>query len=87
MAELFSELRRVVKPSGSLWMVIGDKYLKGELLGMPWRVCLALKEVGWVLRSDCIWHKPNAMPSSVKTRPTVDHEYIFFFSHSKRSKV
>ena len=65
-------------------MVIGDKYLKGELLGMPWRVCLALKEVGWVLRSDCIWHKPNAMPSSVKTRPTVDHEYIFFFSHSKK---
>ena len=84
MAELFSELRRVVKPTGSLWMVIGDKYLKGELLGMPWRVCLALKEVGWVLRSDCIWHKPNAMPSSVKTRPTVDHEYIFFFSHSKK---
>ncbi len=52
-------------------------------MGMPWRVCLALKEIGWILRSDCIWHKPNAMPSSVKTRPTTDHEYIFFFSHSK----
>ena len=84
MAELFAELKRVVKPTGSAWVVIGDKFLKGELLGMPWRVCLALKEVGWVLRSDCIWHKPNAMPSSVKTRPTTDHEYIFFFSNSKR---
>ena len=77
MQELFAELKRVVKPTGSAWVVIGDKYVKGELLGMPWRVCLALKEVGWVLRSDCIWHKPNAMPSSVKTRPTTDHEYIF----------
>jgi len=83
MAALFVELKRVVKPSGSLWMVIGDKYLKGELQGVPWRVCLSLKDAGWILRSDCIWHKPNAMPSAVKTRPTTDHEYIFFFSNSK----
>ena len=83
MAELFVELRRVVKPSGSMWMVIGDKYIKGELQGVPWRVCLALKDAGWILRSDCIWHKPNAMPSATKTRPTTDHEYIFFFSNSK----
>lgn len=83
LCELFDELRRVVKPEGSMWMVIGDKYLKGELMGMPWRVALGLKDVGWRLRSDCIWHKPNAMPSSSKTRPTTDHEYIFFFSNGK----
>ena len=83
LVELFTELKRVVKPTGSAWMVIGDKYRNGELMGMPWRVCLALKDAGWILRSDCIWHKPNAMPSSVKTRPTTDHEYIFFFSNSK----
>ena len=41
MADLFVELKRVVKPTGSLWMVIGDKYIKGELQGVPWRVCLA----------------------------------------------
>ena len=74
------ELRRVMKPSGTLWLVIGDKYDDGELLGMPWRVALAMKDDGWRLRGDCIWHKPNAMPSSTKTRPTVDHEYIFFFT-------
>ncbi len=83
MTELFAELRRVVKSTGSLWMVIGDKYVNGELLGMPWRVCFSLKDAGWILRSDCIWHKPNAMPSSVKSRPTTDHEYIFMFSKSK----
>lgn len=84
IGELFQELKRVVKPTGSMWMVIGDKYLKGELMGMPWRVALGLKDVGWHLRSDCIWHKPNAMPSSTKTRPTTDHEYIFFFSNGKK---
>jgi site-specific DNA-methyltransferase (adenine-specific) len=83
LVELFEELKRVVKPTGSAWIVIGDKYVKGELLGMPWRLSLALKDIGWHLRSDCIWHKPNAMPSSVKTRPTTDHEYIFFFSNEK----
>ena len=82
LVELFTELRRVVKPTGSAWVVIGDKYVNGELLGMPWRVCLAIKDIGWKLRSDCIWHKPNAMPSSVKTRPTTDHEYVFLFSNS-----
>ena len=83
LTELFTELLRVVKPTGSAWIVIGDKYQNGELMGMPWRVALGLKDAGWRLRSDCIWHKPNAMPSSVKTRPTTDHEYIFFFSKSK----
>jgi site-specific DNA-methyltransferase (adenine-specific) len=84
LSELFAELHRVVKPSGSAWVVIGDKYLNGELLGMPWRVCFGIKDAGWILRSDCIWQKPNAMPSPAKTRPTTDHEYIFFFSRSKK---
>jgi len=83
LVAVFSECRRVLKHSGTLWLVIGDKYADGELLGMPWRVALALKDDGWNLRSDIIWHKPNAMPSPVKTRPTTDHEYIFFFAKSK----
>ena len=79
---VFAAARRVVKPSGSLWLVLGDKYLNGRQLGMPWRVALALVDDGWILRSDVIWHKPNAMPSSVKTRPTTDHEYVFFLTRS-----
>jgi site-specific DNA-methyltransferase (adenine-specific) len=83
LVAIFGECRRVLKETGSLWLVIGDKYDGGEQLGLPWRVALALVEDGWILRSDCIWHKPNAMPSSVKNRPTTDHEYIFFFTKSK----
>ena len=83
LSESFRQCRRVLKPSGTLWLVIGDKYDGGRQLGMPWRVALALIDDGWILRADCIWHKPNAMPSSVKSRPTVDHEYIFFFTKSQ----
>lgn len=82
LVAVFAELRTVLKKTGSLWLVLGDKYQNGSLLGMPWRVALGLKDDGWILRSDVIWHKPNAMPSSVKTRPTTDHEYVFFFTAS-----
>lgn len=80
LTTIFRECRRVLREDGTLWLNLGDKYLDGRLLGMPWRVALALVADGWILRSDIIWHKPNAMPSSVKTRPTNDHEYIFMFS-------
>jgi DNA modification methylase len=80
---LFAECRRVLKPTGTLWVNLGDKYLGGGLLGMPWRVALALSDDGWLLRSDIIWHKPNAMPHSVTNRPTTDHEYLFLFSGSQ----
>jgi site-specific DNA-methyltransferase (adenine-specific) len=83
LVDVFHAARRVLKSAGSLWLVLGDKYADGELLGMPWRVALALQSDGWLLRSDIIWHKPNAMPSSTKTRPTTDHEYIFFFTRSR----
>jgi len=53
-----------------------------DLLGIPWRLAFALQENGWFLRSDIIWHKPNAMPESVKDRPTRAHEYVFMFTKS-----
>jgi DNA modification methylase len=55
-----------------------------NLLGLPWRLAFALQDDGWILRTDIIWHKPNAMPESVTDRPTRSHEYVFLFS--KRGK-
>jgi DNA modification methylase len=76
---LFEELRRVLRDDGTLWLNLGDTYRKEQLLGIPWRVALGLQEAGWILRSEIIWNKPNAMPSSVKNRPTTSHEHIFLF--------
>jgi len=55
-----------------------------DLVGIPWRVALALQADGWYLRSDIIWHKPNAMPESVTDRPTRAHEYVFLLTKSAR---
>jgi site-specific DNA-methyltransferase (adenine-specific) len=55
-----------------------------DLIGIPWRLALALQTDGWFLRSDVIWHKPNAMPESVKDRPTRAHEYIFMFTKEEK---
>ncbi len=84
LRKVFRECHRVLKPDGVFWLNLGDKFLSGRLLGMPWRTALALGEDGWFLRSDVIWHKPNAMPSSVASRPTTDHEYLFLFSKSDK---
>ncbi len=84
LIEVFQECRRVMKDSGSLWLNLGDKYSDGQLLGLPWRVALALQSSGWILRSEIIWHKPNAMPHSVDDRPTTDHEQLFFFTKSPK---
>jgi DNA modification methylase len=55
-----------------------------DLVGIPWRVALALQADGWYLRADIIWHKTNPMPESVRDRPTKAHEYLFLFSKSER---
>lgn len=55
-----------------------------DLIGLPWRLAFALQSDGWYLRSDIIWHKPNAMPESVKDRPSRCHEYLFMLTKSER---
>ena len=56
---------------------IGAGLKPKDLIGIPWRVALALQSDGYFLRSDVIWSKPNPMPESVTDRPTRAHEYIF----------
>jgi site-specific DNA-methyltransferase (cytosine-N4-specific) len=53
-----------------------------DLLGLPWRVAFALQADGWILRSKITWIKKNAMPESVKNRPTSATEEIFMFAKS-----
>jgi len=78
----FDELRRVLNSHGTLWLNLGDTYRDNQLLGIPWRVALGLQASGWILRSEIIWNKTNAMPSSVKNRPTTAHEHVFLFAKS-----
>lgn len=113
LVAIFSEVKRVLRNDGTLWLNIGDGYTSGnrgyraedkknparamsvrpntpiglkpkDLIGIPWRLAFALQEDGWYLRTDIIWHKPNAMPESVKDRPTRAHEFLFLFSKEEQ---
>ena len=65
-------------PSGEHGLKVKD------LVGIPWRVALALQADGWWLRQDIIWHKPNPMPESCTDRCTKSHEYIFLLTKSAK---
>jgi DNA modification methylase len=55
-----------------------------NLLGIPWRVALALQADGWMLRSTVVWSKPCPVPGSMLDRPTSAHEYVFMLTRSGR---
>jgi len=121
MVEVCGEVKRVLKKTGSMYIVLGDTYAgshcgKGDktlfqnyrrlkvegnlydkpspqaqsnlppkcLMGIPWRVALALIDDSWILRNCLVWHKPNHMPSSVKDRFSNTYEFIFFFTKSRK---
>jgi DNA modification methylase len=51
-----------------------------NLLGIPWRVAFALQADGWTIRNAIVWHKPNAMPESVRDRLSCRYELIFLLA-------
>lgn len=55
-----------------------------NLIGTPWRVAFALQDDGWILRNAVVWHKTNAMPTSVRDRLSNKYENLFLFSKNKR---
>lgn len=61
-----------------------DGYKNKDLMGIPWALAFALRDNGWYLRQDIIWHKPNPMPESIRDRCTKAHEYIFLLTKSAR---
>jgi DNA modification methylase len=53
-----------------------------NLLGIPWWVAFALQADEWILRNAIIWHKPNAMPESVRDRLSCRYELIFLLARN-----
>ncbi|HVC95550.1 MAG TPA: site-specific DNA-methyltransferase [Pirellulales bacterium] len=77
---VFRQLRRVLKPSGSFWLNLGDAYEKKNLVGLPWRIALAMTDRdGWVLRNSVIWNKVKGGPDNAKDKLRNVHENLFHF--------
>ena len=92
LTKVFDEVYRVLIDDGTLWLNIGDTYAnkhcglakQKDLIGIPWMLAFALRERGWYLRSDIIWHKINALPEAVKDRPAKCYEHIFLLAKSPK---
>lgn len=85
LCEILDEVKRVLKPEGSLWLNLGDTYDKKKLVGIPWRVAFMLTDKhGWILRNDIIWHKIKGAPDNAKDKLRTVHEHVFHLVKSQR---
>lgn len=85
-------LVRVLKPTGSLWLNLGDTYSRHHRSGAPpkslvlapERLLLALAADGWIVRNKLIWAKTNPMPSSVADRLSITYDVVYLLVRSGR---
>lgn len=90
LRQVMREVERVLVPTGTVWLNLGDTYSKGRegasakslLLG-PERLGLALIADGWTLRNKIIWAKRKPMPTSVGDRLGCGHELIYLLARQR----
>ena len=70
------EWRRVLRPTGSVFLNIGDTYHRRSLANIPARVEIAAAEHGWLIRNRIIWAKEGGMPEPARNRLANRHEYV-----------
>jgi len=82
---IFADLKRVLKPTGSFWLNLGDTYRNKALLGLPWRIAIKMMDSqDWILRNSVIWNKQKGGMQSNSDRLRNVHENFFHFV--KKSK-
>ncbi|QIB75408.1 site-specific DNA-methyltransferase [Halogeometricum borinquense] len=80
--DCMDEWRRVLKPTGSLFLNIGDTYHKRSLRGIPGMLHQAAVEDGWLVRNTILWAKDGGMPEPAKNRLANRYEHIFHFTQN-----
>jgi DNA modification methylase len=90
LCDMYDEVARVIKPSGTNWVNLGDTYYSGRkggnrksLAQVPAKFAIEMVNRGWILRNEIIWAKPVCIPSSAKDRFTADYEKLYFFTRNE----
>lgn len=81
MMDCLTEWKRVLRPTGSIFLNVGDTYFKRSLVGIPGRIEAAAVDSGWSIRNRIIWAKTGGMPEPAKNRLAVRHEYIIHLTY------
>jgi DNA modification methylase len=80
LTNVFLEVHRATKDSGSLWIVV-DTFRRGhEVLPLPFDLAAKLKAIGWFLRDIVIWKKERTVPWTHSGTTKKIFEYILVFS-------
>lgn len=78
------EIHRVLKPTGSFWLNIGDSYQNKQLLNIPHRVAIRMQdEQNWILRNTVVWDKMKGAMSQSKDSLGCEYEPMFHFVKKK----
>lgn len=72
--------RRVLRPSASIFINIGDTYWRKCLQGVPSLIESVARKSGWKVRNRIVWVKKSGMPDPAKDRLASRHEYILHFA-------
>ena len=84
LIRIFKEVWRVLKDDGTCWVNLSDSFEDKNLLCIPFRFALKMKEKGWILGQEIIWSKPDVPPESTSDRRVRSHEYFFMFTKQKK---
>ena len=85
LVEISAEVHRVLVPTGTFWLNLGDTYAthqsqgaaRKSLIMAPERLALRLQQSGWIIRNKIVWAKPNPMPTSIKDRLNCTYEFVY----------
>lgn len=86
LVEATAEMLRVLRPTGSLWVNLGERYINRSLSGIPWRYALeCIDYLGLALRAEVVWSKPNQfIDAKASDRVRRTHEtWLHFSRHCK----
>lgn len=81
--DCLDEWKRVLRPSGSVFLNVGDSYHNKSLVGIPGRIEFKAVDQGWSVRNRIIWAKEGGMPDPVKNRLANRHEYIIHLTYKR----
>ena len=84
MNAMMAKIWRILKPTGSVWIEIGDKRDNNGWLGIPEEFATNQRRRGWGIISKPIWYKRNAMPLSSKRMFSPKYTNIYGFSKSSK---
>lgn len=74
------EWRRVLRPSGSIFLNIGDSYWRKSLAGIPSLIEASARKTRLVVRNRIVWVKKGGSPEPARDRLASRHEYVLHFA-------